>query len=117
MVNGTTAESSLQASLCVCALGPEPFPQETPIWPALPSFLHYLMTRRQRCNRRSGSAQFRRHAVRAWVLQGGALALRAHYTHTARYFLDQVPLKSPHAHPFQTPLYHPCLRSMPHCRP
>ena len=45
---------------------------------------------------------------------GGALALRTHCTRTARYFLD---LKSPQAHPFQTPLYHPCLRSMSHCRP
>ena len=52
---------------------------------------------------------------------GGTLAPlhpnQLHRTRTARYFLDQVPLKRPQAHPFPTLLYHPCLKSMPHCRP
>ena len=32
-------------------------------------------------------------------------------------FYTRFPLKSPQAYPFQTSLYHPCLRSMSNCRP
>ena len=53
------------------------------------------------------------HELRNTAPQGVSL----HYACTARYFLDQVPPKNPQAHPFQTPLHHPCLRSRSHCRP
>ena len=48
--------------------------------------------------------------VGVWGRPCSARAMRA-------TFWTRFPLKSPKAHPFQTPLYHPCLRSMPHCRP